>query len=308
MYNRDKSLAATPWSSNLIGQGKPELKWNQFGGTIGGPIRKNKLFYFSDYEGFLRDFAEPLLVTVPTEAVKSGVFYRTVTDPATLATTKTPYPNNTIPVKDFDPLGLKLLQLYPKANLPGNVASSGLVTNNYGVQAAGNENTHKGDIKSDYNPSSNDILSLRYSMFRQDIYRTALFPGVADGANNQGGQFNVNHSFGATWTRTLTPTIVNVFRFGYNRTNASFTNPSINEAGANAFGFKIPEAAIAKGNGGIPQISGKQLQRVGHSQLPSAVPEAGTLSVPGYALDHSRRALHPRGLRDSPEEQLPSRI
>lgn len=251
-YNRDTSLAATPWSNNLIGAGKPELKWNQYGGTFGGPVVRNKLFYFLDYEGFKQNFENAFLVTVPTEAEKSGVFYRAVVDPDT----KVAYPSNTIPASRFDSLGKKLIDLYPKANLPGNIASSGQTQNNYGVTRAGNEDTHKSDVKVDYNLSEKNIFSFRWSFFRQDVFRNALFDGPADGANNQGGQFNSNHSFGGTWTRTLTPRIVNVFRFGYNRTYATFTNPAINGAGAAAFGFKnIPAEAIAKGNGGIPQIT-----------------------------------------------------
>jgi hypothetical protein len=251
-YNRDTALAATPWSNNLIGAGKPELKWHQYGGTFGGRVIKNKLFYFADYEGFRQNFENAFLVTVPTEAEKGGVFYRAVTDPDT----KLAYPNNTIPLTRFDALGKKLIDLYPKANQPGTVAATGQTQNNFGVTRAGTEDTHKGDAKVDYNLSDKDIFSFRWSVFRQDIFRNALFEGPADGANNQGGQFNSNHSFGGTWTRTITPSLINVFRFGYNRTYATFTNPSIDGPGAAAFGFKnIPAEAISKGNGGIPQIS-----------------------------------------------------
>jgi hypothetical protein len=251
-YNRETALAATPWSNNLIGAGKPELKWHQYGGTFGGRVIKNKLFYFADYEGFRQNFENAFLVTVPTEAEKGGVFYRAVTDPDT----KLAYPNNTIPLTRFDALGKKLIDLYPKANQPGTVAATGQTQNNFGVTRAGTEDTHKGDAKVDYNLSDKDIFSFRWSVFRQDIFRNALFEGPADGANNQGGQFNSNHSFGGTWTRTITPSLINVFRFGYNRTYATFTNPSIDGPGAAAFGFKnIPAEAISKGNGGIPQIS-----------------------------------------------------
>jgi hypothetical protein len=259
-YNRDKSMAATPWSANLIGAGKPELKWHQYGGTIGGPIKRNKLFYFTDFEGFNRTFADQFLTTVPTQAVKNGVFYRAVTDPDS----KVPFVNNTIPVSRYDPLGKKVMDLYPAANLPGTTGSSGLTTNNYGVSRPGTENTQKADLKGDYNPSNKDILSLRWSFLRQDIYRQAIFDGPGDGNGNQGGQFNKNHSYGLTWTRTLSPTVVNVFRFGYNRTDASFTPATLNGDGAAAFGFKnLPAEAISAGNGGLPQISVTNYNQLG---------------------------------------------
>jgi len=251
-YNRDAALAATGWTANLTNSGKPDLKWNQYGLTFGGPIFRNKLFYFGDYEGFRQRFSNPFLVTVPTDAEHNGIFYRTITDPVT----KVAYANNTIPQDQWDPLGKKLLDLFPAANLPGSVSSSGQTTNNYGVQRAGYEHTHKADLKGDYSLSPKDMVSLRWSYLRQDIYRNGIFPGIADGVGNQGAQFNTNQSYGATWTRTMSPTVVNTFRFGYNTTYAAFTQASVNGMGAEAFGFKgIPAAAIAAGNGGLPLIS-----------------------------------------------------
>ena len=112
-YNRDKALAATSWTSNLANTGKQDLQWNQFGGTLGGPVVKNRIFYFIDYEGFIQNFSNPFLVTVPTDNVRKGIFFRNITDPTTNAL----FPNRTIPVSRFDPLGTKLAALYPESNL-----------------------------------------------------------------------------------------------------------------------------------------------------------------------------------------------
>ncbi len=251
-YNRDKSLAATSWTSNLAGQGKQDLQWNQFGGTVGGPIKKNKIFYFVDYEGFLRTFSDPFVITVPTTDEHAGLFYKNVTDP----TTGQPFPNRTIPSNRFDTLGKKLLDLYPASNLAGNLTSGGQYTNNYGVQADGTENTHKSDVKGDWALSSKDSLSLRWSYFRQDIFRDSLMPGLADGgSSSQGAQFNTNSNYGGTWIRTITPTVVNSFRFGYTRTYAYFDQASAGLGTASSFGFQgIPSNAILPGSA-LPLIS-----------------------------------------------------
>lgn len=250
-YNRDATFAANTWASNLAGAPKPDLSWNQFGGTVGGPIIKNKVFYFVDYEGFREDYSTPFIQTVPTAAEHAGTFYHTIYYPGT----KNPIPNNTVPGSIQDPLGVKLLALYPAANIPGTVSSSGQTINNYGIQAPGTERDHKGDIKGDYNITQKDSLSLRVSYLRQDVFNAGIFPGLGDGANNQGGAFNTNQSYGGTWTRVITPTIVNVVRFGYTSTNANFTNPSAGGGGATAFGFQIPSAAVLPLNGGLPEIN-----------------------------------------------------
>jgi hypothetical protein len=258
-YNRDSLFAANAWASNLAGAAKSNLSWNQFGGTVGGPIRKNKVFFFTDYEGFREDYSNPFIETVPTAAEHSGLFYRTIY----YSGTKTPIPNNTVPASLDDPLGVKLLALYPAANIPGTVSSSGQNINNYAVQAPGTERDHKGDVKGDYNITDKDVLSLRFSYSRQDIFNDGIFPGLADGVGNQGGQFNTNSSYGASWTHILTPAIVNAFRFGYTSTNANFSQASANGEGAIAFGFQIPAAAILPGNGGLPLINPSGYNQLG---------------------------------------------
>jgi hypothetical protein len=108
------------------------------------------------------------------------------------------------------------------------------------------------------------MLSVRWSYLRQDIYRDGIFDGIADGVGNQGAQFNTNQSYGGTWTRTINPSVINVVRFGYNKTYATFTQASINGIGAAAFGFQgIPAAAIAAGNGGLPLITASGYNQLG---------------------------------------------
>ena len=258
-YNRNKELAATPWAANLIGAQKPDLNWNQFGGTLGGPVVKNKLFYFVDYEGFIQRYADQFLYTVPTTQEHSGVFYRNITDPVS----KAAFPNRTIPVSRFDELGKKVVDLYPAANLPGKVQPSGQTIQNYGAQAPGRENSLKTDVKGDYNLNARNVFSARWSYNRQDIWRDSPIPGLADcGSCSQGAQFNTNHNIGATWTYTMTPSTINFFRFGFTRTFATFEHAAAGLQTAAEFGFKGIPADSAK-TGGIPLITVSNYQAIG---------------------------------------------
>ncbi|MGE0043899.1 MAG: TonB-dependent receptor [Vicinamibacterales bacterium] len=248
-YNRDKALAATSWRANLIGQPKEDLKWNQGGGTVGGPILRNKAFYFGSYEGFHRSFSNTFLTNVPTAAQRNGVFASTIIDPQT----GLPFPGNTIPQGRWDPLGAKLLALYPSANLPGRAGSGGRVIENYGVQRPGTEMTHKLDLRTDYVFSPSDRVMVRYSLLQQDINRDAIFEGPGDGVGNQGQQYNRNQSLGLSWTKILGSRRVNEARAGFNTTDSRFAHATATGMTSGEFGFAgLPD--YMNEVGGLPLI------------------------------------------------------
>ena len=257
-FNRDAALAARGWTNNLNNLAKSNLAWNQFGGTFGGPAIKDKLFYFGAYEGFRQSFSDAQLVTVPTAAQRSGVFAFDILD---VLNGNQPFPNRTIPAARVDPLARKIVDLYPQANQAGTT-QNGRPVNNFAVLTDGRENTHKFDTRTDYTMSSRDQIMGRFSYLRQKFQRAPIFPGLADGEGNQGSQFNGNQSLAVAWTRTVSPTIVNTLRYGFNRTFAEFAHATANTTKADAFGFKgIPADLLQVG--GLPLIAPTNYRQIG---------------------------------------------
>ncbi len=136
-YFRNDALAATDFFSNAAGRKKPMFRFNQFGGTVGGPIKKNKTFFFGGYEGLrLRD---PVITTttVPTELQRGGNFSQTFTasgaligiyDPLTTRQDpntpgkylRSPFPGNIVPGERISPIATALLKYYPAATSQGD--------------------------------------------------------------------------------------------------------------------------------------------------------------------------------------------
>ncbi len=257
-FNRNSALAARGWTNNLQNVPKNNLKWDQFGGTVGGPIVKNKLFYFGAYEGFRQNFADTGLTTVPTLAQRQGQFGAlNIVDPST----NEPFPGNIIPASRFDALAKKVIDLYPEPNTPGQF-QNGRPTNNYSLQRDGNENTHKFDTRFDYNVNDSNQIMGRFSYLRQKFNRDAIFPGLGDGVGNQGAQFNENRSLALAWTKTISPRMVNTLRYGNNDTFAEFAHATAKDQKADAFGFRgFPEDMLQVG--GLPLINPTNYNQLG---------------------------------------------
>jgi hypothetical protein len=257
-YNRDASLAAKSWNAYTFGLPKDALGWHQGGGTIGGPMRTNKLFFFGAWEGFRQHFSTTGTATVPTLAQRQGVFPSTITDP----TTGQPFANNTIPQSRWDPLATKIVALYPEPNRAGDTVSGGRVINNYAFTRPGTENTHKVDTRVDAYADATNRVFVRYSLLRQKFDRERLFPTLGEGTSDQGLQYNRNHSIGASWNRIIGSHLVNEARIGYNKTVASFAHAAANDQKADAFGFVgLPAEFLT--TGGIPLLDLSNYQDLG---------------------------------------------
>ncbi|MBL8223377.1 MAG: hypothetical protein JNL62_29360, partial [Bryobacterales bacterium] len=129
-FFRDDALDEQEYFSKKSGLAKPPLRYNQFGGTLGGPIVRNRTFFFGSYQGTRNTSSNTLIGTVPTTEMRAGNFgSKAVYVPLTaVGGVRSAFPNNTIPLSRMDPAALKLLALIPQANLSGTV-------NNYAANA-----------------------------------------------------------------------------------------------------------------------------------------------------------------------------
>ena len=146
---------------NFLGTPRPLLRWNEFGGTFGGPIKRNKLFFFVDYQGERFDTpASTAGFTVLTAQERQGNFSQLLSQNLVIKDPKTgiAYPNNIIPISQLSPVAVKIgaSQYYP-APINGNLVNNQTNT----VHTA--TNVDQGDARMDWNVSQKDRVFGRYS-------------------------------------------------------------------------------------------------------------------------------------------------
>ncbi|MBC8165697.1 MAG: carboxypeptidase regulatory-like domain-containing protein, partial [Bryobacteraceae bacterium] len=187
-----------------LGDRLPKNILNQFGGTIGGPIRKNKLFFFADWERTVRRQNASAFRTVADEAVRRGDFSATGTNiynPFTGnpdGTGRELFPGNRIPVSSLDQAALKMVALVPKANL-------GTFPNNYFASGTYEFNRDNADFKVNYNPTDKASMFVRYSFSPSKLFDPPSLEAAGGDALN-GGQPGTapgliqNAAIGGTYT------------------------------------------------------------------------------------------------------------
>ena len=199
-------------SRNTFSPGTTKLRQNQYGGTIGGPMIRNRTFFFASFERFQQSNGLTLTGTVPTDAEKQGIFPMslvTIKDPVT----KAPFPNNAVPASRFDPTAAKLLPLWPEPNYVGPGRS------NYVSNPASTLWRNTIDTRIDHSFTDRDKIFGRFShqILNSDI--NSIFPEPARGALGNTYSVNTNpaYSVAFSYTHIFGPTLVNEFRYGFVR-------------------------------------------------------------------------------------------
>lgn len=202
---------------------KPPLRYSVIGGTLGGPIRRDKTFFFFSYEGSRRRDGSIRSLTVPTMLERGGDFSQSynlrgktlIYDPATgraegNRVVRDPFAGNRIPASRIDPVALKLVPFFPLPNRTPDDASG---ANNFRANDVTLWVRDNFVVKIDHNLDSSNKFTARYLYNSDDNAPRSVYPDPAADTKNQ---IDAHQQFWyGNWTRILNPSIVQETRFSY---------------------------------------------------------------------------------------------
>ncbi len=210
-FLRNGDLNANDYFNNAIGKPRDTLKRNQFGGTVGGPIRKDKLFFFAGYQRTsLRSDGTQSTAFIPTQAMAGGDFSQYVSQ----CTNGTPLPsalgftNNQIPVQSLDQVSLNILKTFPATTNACGKTSFATVANQ-------DENLLTSRV--DWQASSNNSVFGRFTYAKLKTGSTFDGKNPLSIANYGNNDLDYGLVIGDTWV--ISPSLVSSLRVGANRTN-----------------------------------------------------------------------------------------
>jgi hypothetical protein len=242
---------------NFFAATKPPLRWNVFGGALGGPVIRNKTFFFSHVEFQRQRVGVVRNLTVPTELQRRGDFSATTSttgaltqiyDPATYVVStrqRTPFPNNVIPASRFDPVGAKIASYFPLAtNPPTNAAGA----NNFNRNAVSALNITTWTSKVDHVFNDRDRVTVRYVLHD---FPTFITPAYDEPAADPNASNTVRraHSLLLNETHSFSGVILNDFRFNWQPRSFHPTTLSIDQGWPAKLGLKgVSERAFPRIN------------------------------------------------------------
>jgi hypothetical protein len=264
-FLRNSAMDAKNFFLNRTGGRKASFQQHQYGASVGGPIFRDRTFFFGLYERRLVKSGSFAQYTVPTPEQMQGDFSNTRNANGTLRviynpfTTRDdpnaagrairdPFPGNRLPQSMFDPVAVKALDLYPKPNQAGFAFTN---QNNVAIQKVPRSPTDKVDLKIDHNLTENRRMFVRYNRFKQD---TAAADFWDNGATPSDGiMYWGSHNAALDYTETMGAGAILNLRFGLSRFNA--WRPAF------SYGFDVTTL-------GLPQALQNEAQRTGAPRIP----------------------------------------
>jgi Carboxypeptidase regulatory-like domain len=257
-FFRNDKLDANTFFNNQSDVPKLPYHQNQYGAFLGGPIRKEKTFFFTDFEVLTIRQANTTIATVPTPLERQGIFTEagqpTIYDPFT----GLPFPNNTIPASLQNSASQKVMALIPMPNIPG----AGLANNYVGASDLQHDRGTF-DNRVDENFSEKDQFFARYSFLQTGLLQPSIF---GSGLNDTSATtaFTRNQNGVVSEVHTFTPSTINEARVGINRVRTDWDATDVNLDTANQVG--IPGINSFCGYcGGLPTITITGVSSVGHT-------------------------------------------
>jgi hypothetical protein len=259
---------------NAFAATKAPFRYNQYGGTIGGPVilprvynGRNKTFFFFNYEGWQNRRYQSNILSVPTEAMRAGDFSNfsdatgkliqvydpntTVANPAGSGFVRTPFAGNSIPSNRLDPVSLKMLQLYPLPNrTPSNAFTN---ASNWIGQVNEVRHMNQYTVRGDHRIADKNTISGRfmyYKHFNDNGFAGALpDPNVRERLDNY-----LNYNTTVNDTHSFTPSLLNEARISVARQAFPFQAYSFNQGWIAKPGLpaSVPEGTLPRVDNGLP--------------------------------------------------------
>jgi hypothetical protein len=260
------------------GQPKTPFRRNQFGGAVGGPILKNKLFFFADYQGTIVKTSSPFTTTAPTAKMLTGDFselyvpgttddagntYGQLYDPATRVldaqgnvVSATPFPGNIIPQSRWDSSAalINAAKVFGVANLPG-------ISQNLQYLYDNDQTAHQADGRLDFDRTSRDRIFFRYSVLDSVNDNTTNVNQFFQNGQADSKTFDQNMQVSDLFS--ISATKMNELRLAYNRSNVKTSNKTEFANWNNQFGIPNGNPVGPQSEGlaefdmqGVPSVNG----------------------------------------------------
>jgi len=255
-FLRNDKFDGSNFFANRSGAAKPTLRQNQYGATLGGPIRKNKTFFFGSFQRTNIRKGQTFISSVPSRDIierfdfsQQPAVRRNIFDPATLTGTgataiRAPFANNRIPATRVDPVVANLLKLYPTANIAGRDNSP----DNYFFGPSDADDADQYDVRVDHNIGDKHRIFGRYSYRDQFRNENGPLPNPANGGGGQTVSLKGPNIVGSI-SSTVSPTMFNELRVGYSQFDTKFDIPFTENLNP---GFGIRNSPGEQLNDGLP--------------------------------------------------------